>query len=151
MPNQTSSDGDREQQLNQALESLYFAFRAVVAKPDAHLADLGLARVHHRILYFLRHRPACCITDLLRILGVSKQYLNRPLKELLDLDLIQVEGDARDKRVKRLLLTNQGRQLEQELSGEQRLRFERVFAQAGAEAEADWLRVMTMLADPEFD
>ncbi|NJD06590.1 MAG: MarR family transcriptional regulator [Methylococcaceae bacterium] len=151
MPNPSSIADDREQQLNQALEALYFAFRAVVAKPDAHLADLGLARVHHRILYFLRHRPACCITDLLRILGVSKQYLNRPLKELLDLELIQVEGDARDKRVKRLLLTDRGRQLEQELSGEQRSRFERVFAQAGAEAESAWHRVMALLADPEFD
>jgi DNA-binding MarR family transcriptional regulator len=146
-----SIPGDREQELNQALEALYFAFRAVVAKPDARLADLGLARVHHRILYFLRHRPACCITDLLHILGVSKQYLNRPLRELVDLQLIRVEGDARDKRFKRLLLTEQGRQLEQELSGEQRRRFARVFTQAGPEAEAGWYRVMGMLADPEFD
>jgi len=141
----------REAELNRALEALYFAFRAVVAKPDQRLAEMGLSRIHHRMMYFLRHRPACSITDLLRILGVSKQYLNRPLKQLLDLNLIQIEADSRDKRLKRLSLTDQGRTLEQELSGSQRHRFAQVFDRIGPEAEAAWYRVMRMLADSDPD
>ena len=142
---------DREGELNRALEALHFAFRAVVAKPDARLAEWGLTRIHHRILYFVGHCPEGSVNDLLGILGISKQYLNRPLRQLQEQQLVRAEPDPRDKRIKRLRLTEQGRALERELSGEQRRCFAAVFTEAGSDAEAAWRQVMTLLADSCFD
>ncbi|MGV3608505.1 MAG: MarR family winged helix-turn-helix transcriptional regulator [Planctomycetaceae bacterium] len=135
----------RTSELNQALESLHFAFRAVVARPDAMLAERGLSRVHHRILYFIAHRDPLSVNDLLKVLGITKQSLNGPLRQLLELELVTAVPDPVDGRIKRLKLTKEGSKLEKALSGDQRRRFERVFAQVGPDAEMAWRKVMALL------
>ncbi|MDH5302178.1 MAG: MarR family transcriptional regulator [Gammaproteobacteria bacterium] len=141
----------QEQALNQALEAIHFGFRAIIAKPDAILAQMGLARTHHRILYFVGRNAGLSVNDLLRILAVSKQYLNRPLKELVERGLIATETDPQDRRVKRLQLTAQGEALERQLTGEQRRRLAQVFAES-SQADVDaWQRVMQLVADARFD
>lgn len=135
----------RTSELNQALESLHFAFRAVVARPDAMLAERGLSRVHHRILYFIAHRDPLSVNDLLKVLGITKQSLNGPLRQLLELKLVTAVPDPMDGRIKRLKLTKEGSKLEKALSGDQRRRFERVFAQVGPDAEMAWRKVMALL------
>ena len=136
----------REVELNRALEALFHAFNAVVARPDTLLAKQGLSRVHHRILYFVGHNPGLSVNDLLAILNVTKQSLNAPMRQLVELGYVLSETDARDRRVKRLSLTETGRELEDALSGDQRQRFARAFAEGGAQDEAAWRRVMAKLA-----
>lgn len=136
----------REQQLNEALEAMHFGFRAMVDKPDQRLAELGFSRIHHRILYFIGRNKDCSVSELLKILGVTKQYLNRPLKILLSGGFISQQPDKQDRRIKRLSLTVEGSRLELELSGDQRRRFEEIFEQVGMEAELHWREVMQKLA-----
>ncbi len=135
----------REQQLNHALEAMHFGFRALVARPDQRLAELGYSRVHHRILYFIGRNSGCSVNELLAVMRVSKQYLHRPLKRLIDDGLVATTRDTRDRRIKRLSLTRAGAGLESELSGDQRKRFAAVFRQAGPQAEQGWREVMALL------
>lgn len=144
-----SIDHEREQQLNAALEAIYFGFRALTARPDARLAGLGYSRVHHRILFFVARNPGCSVNELLGLMRISKQYLHRPLRRLVADGLIDVTADSLDRRVKRLALSRKGRRLEQALSGDQREQFQKVFEQAGPRAEAGWRKVMALLAAQE--
>jgi DNA-binding MarR family transcriptional regulator len=137
---------DREHELNLALEAMHFGFRAMVLKPDQRLAQEGMSRIHHRLLYFIARNPDCSISELLKILQVSKQYLNRPLKQLINQDYIDYRSDTLDKRIKRLTLTKRGAELEQQLTGEQRRRFAEIFQQVGPEVEKHWREVMQLLA-----
>lgn len=141
----------RDRELNRALEALHFAFRAVIKKPDERLAKLGLSRVHHRVLYFIGHRPKGSVAELLKAMQVSKQYLHRPLRQLIRQGFVRMERDPDDGRIKRLSLSEKGKQFERQLSGIQRGRFARVFAESGPEAEQTWYRVMALLADKRFD
>ncbi|WJW76437.1 MarR family winged helix-turn-helix transcriptional regulator [Thiohalobacter sp. IOR34] len=142
-----ASDRRRIGELNAALEALHFGFRALTAHPDERLARLGYSRVHHRVLYFIARNPECSINELLDIMRVSKQYLHRPLRQLIDDGLVVVRQDLHDRRVKRLRLTPKGKRLEATLTGEQRKQLARVFDRAGPEAEAGWRQVMALLAD----
>ena len=137
----------RDEELNRALEAMHFGFRAMTYKPDQRLAELGLTRIHHRILYFIARHPGCSVNELLAIMRVSKQYLHRPLKKLIELDYIDQAADATDRRIRRLQLTASGTKLEYELSETQRRRFAEIFAEAGADAEAHWHRVMALLGN----
>ena len=137
----------RKDELNQALEAIHFGFRTLTKKPDERLAEMTYSRVHHRVLYFIARHPQSSINELLEVMGVSKQYLNRPLRQLTEDAYINVKVDTADKRVKRVSLTKKGEKLEAELSGEQRKRFEKVFKQAGPQSEAGWRKVMTLLVD----
>ena len=140
-------DPQEQASLNQALELFHFAFRAFTLGPDAELAEQGLQRVHHRILYFVGRYPDLSINDLLSILAVSKQALHAPLRRLQELALIRATQDTQDRRIKRLQLTDSGHQLEQRISGSQRELMARVFAHHGRANEIAWREIMDTIAD----
>lgn len=137
----------REQELNQALESMHFGFRAMVYQPDQRLKQLGLTRIHHRLLYFIARHSECSINELLQIMQVSKQYLHKPLKKMIDLGYVRQTADRVDRRMKRLCLTSKGKKLEFQLTEVQRQRFARIFKQVGPVAEKHWRQVMALLGE----
>ena len=49
--------------------------------------NVALARVHHRILFFVALHPGLSVKDLLACLGVTKQAINIPLRQLMEMDL----------------------------------------------------------------
>ena len=138
-------DLNRQRELREALELFYFAYRAFTAPPDRILEARGLGRVHHRVLYFVGRNPGLTVTALLGVLGVSKQALNAPLRQLVELGLIGTSPDTKDRRAKRLELTPAGTALEAELSGTQLAMMEKVFETTGSDAEKAWCRVMGAL------
>ena len=137
----------RDDELNRALEAMHFGFRAMTYKPDQRLAELGLTRIHHRILYFIARNPGCSINELLAIMRISKQYLHRPLKKLVSLEYVRQRSDSMDGRIRRLSLSTTGKKLEHELSEVQRRRFAEIFAATGPVAEKHWHRVMALLGE----
>jgi len=138
---------NRQDELNLALESMHFGFRAMVYKPDKRLAQLGLSRIHHRLLYFIGRNPGCSINELLQIMRITKQYLHRPLKQMIELGYIRQTTDSRDRRIKRLQLSASGSKLEYELTEAQRRRFAEIFKQTGPDAEKHWREVMELLGE----
>ncbi|HSD38459.1 MAG TPA: MarR family transcriptional regulator [Rhodocyclaceae bacterium] len=129
-----------------AIELFHFAFRAFTARPDEILAELGLGRVHHRVLYFVGRSPGLRVSDLLATLAVSKQALHGPLRQLVETDLIVTKADSEDGRVRRLSLSKKGSALEQRLSRTQREVLAHAFAASGVKAEAGWRKVMDQIA-----
>jgi len=138
---------NRQEELNLALESMHFGFRAMIYKPDKRLAQLGLARIHHRLLYFIGRNPGCSINELLQTMRITKQYLHRPLRQMIELGYIRQATDTRDRRIKRLELSASGKKLEYELTEVQRRRFADIFKQAGPAAEKHWREVMKLLGE----
>lgn len=124
-----------------ALEAFFFGYQAFTAKPDEMLARRGLSRVHHRILFFIARHPDLSMKELLEVLGVSKQALNPPLRQLMEMNLVESVTAEDDKRKRRLALTTEGSKLETALRHEQAKLLQRVFAETGAEAAAGWLAV----------
>jgi DNA-binding MarR family transcriptional regulator len=131
--------------LDDALELLHFAFRQVVLEPDRILAERGLGRVHHRVLFMCRRCEGLSIGELQAILGVSKQALNRPLRDLFERDLLAATPDEADRRVSRLALTAKGKKFEEKVSGAQRAAFQRAFDAIGPRARTHWEQVMAEL------
>jgi DNA-binding MarR family transcriptional regulator len=126
---------------------LFFGFRALTAEPDRILAERGLGRVHHRILYFVARSPGIRVGGLLATLGVTKQALSAPLRRLVRMRLVEVRVPPENRRARELRLTAAGARLERRLTGVQRRTFRRAFGAAGAEAEAGWRDVMKRLSE----
>lgn len=142
-------NSDRDAELFAAIELFFFAFRAFTAGPDEILAERGLARLHHRILYFVARRPGQRVSDLLATLGISKQALHAPLRQLLDANLVVMTADQQDRRARCLSLSEEGSVLEARLSQTQREVLAQAFAAEGKDAEVAWRKVMTQLADSD--
>ena len=137
----------RQQELNQALEAMHFGFRAMTFQPDRRLSELGLSRIHHRVLYFIGRHPGCSVNELLEVMRVSKQYLHKPLQKMISLGYVDQSIDPRDRRIRRLVLSARGKKLEYELSEVQRRRFADIFKRLGPTAEKQWHRVMELLGE----
>ncbi|MDR8013964.1 MarR family transcriptional regulator [Pseudomonas guguanensis] len=129
-----------------AMEAFFFGYQAFTAKPDEMLARRGLSRVHHRILFFIAKYPGLSMKELLGYLGVSKQALNTPLRQLMEMHLVQSEAAEDDKRKRLLGFTAEGAKLEQALRREQARLLQRVFSEMGVEAVQGWLAVNHALA-----
>jgi DNA-binding MarR family transcriptional regulator len=123
------------------MEAFFGSYRAFTAKPDEMLARRGLSRVHHRILFFIAHQPSLSVSELLTLLGVSKQALNMPLRQLAQMHLVESLTAPDDKRKRLLGLTPAGAKLEQSLRREQIRVLQRVFSEVGEDAVAGWLAV----------
>jgi len=135
-------DQKREAQLRDAIENFYFAYRAFTARPDRILEQRGLGRVHHRILYFVGRQSGLSVNELLATLGVSKQALNAPLRQLIEMKLVTTSTASHDKRVKQLSLTDAGKKLETQLTQTQMKHLNDVFDEHGTKAERAWLAMM---------
>src|SRR5512140_803297 len=137
----------REDALRLAIEQFYFGYRAFTNPPDRILDQRGLGRVHHRILYFVGRSPQISVNTLLTLLSVSKQALNAPLRQLIEMKLVAMDTAEHDRRVRQLSLTASGSKLEAQLTGTQMKQLQAVFEQVGADAETGWHQVMCCLAE----
>jgi DNA-binding MarR family transcriptional regulator len=135
-----------EELLRSAIELMYFAYRAFTAGPDRVLAQRGLGRVHHRILYFVGRNPELSVKSLLDRLAVTKQALHQPLQQLIEMGLITNASDEKDGRVRRLRLSTEGTRLEAKLSAVQMKQLSEAFAKSGATAARGWFSVMREVA-----
>lgn len=130
-----------------AMEAFFLGYQAFTAKADEMLARRGLGRVHHRILFFIARYPGLSVKELLAALGVSKQALNIPLRQLLEMQLVQSVTAADDKRKRLLGFTAEGAKLELALRREQAKLLRRVFGETGEAAVHGWLVVNQALAN----
>lgn len=140
-------DEQREALLRKDIEALYFGYRSFTSMPDRILAERGLGRAHHRILYFVVRQPGISMSDLLSTLQVTKQAIHRPLKELESLGIVTVTPDAQDKRVRRITATRDGSHLESQLSGEQMALLEKVFRDFDPSVELQWREVLERIVE----
>ncbi|MEM7523298.1 MAG: MarR family transcriptional regulator [Pseudomonadota bacterium] len=131
-----------DDQLRLGVELMFFAYRDFTSDPDRLLADRGYGRAHHRAIHFIRHRPGLSVAGLIEILGVTKQSLNRVLRQLVEDGLVTQTVGAADRRQRLLHLTEEGRELEASLSHPQRDRLRRAYLEAGPEAVAGFREVL---------
>jgi len=138
-------DIKRRNELNEAIELMHFVFRKLVEKPDELLAERGMQRMHHRLLYFIARNEGLSVGELQCILDISKQAMHRPLKQLIEKGLVESIASGEDARVRNLSLTRNGQALETRLSRMQRNQFRKAFKKISVEDEDAWRRVMECL------
>lgn len=129
------------------IELMFFAYRDFVGDADHLLENFGLGRAHHRVLHFVNRRPGLTIAELLDILKITKQSLNRVLKELLDQGYVEARPGAVDRRQRQLLLTKRGQDLSLDVARLQSERFARVFASLPQGARAEAIRFLLAMVD----
>ena len=137
-------------QLRRGIEAMFFAYRGFTADPDRILEQYGYGRAHHRAIHFINRWPGTTVNNLLSILGVTKQSLNRVLRTLIEDGLVESRVGTRDRRERHLRLTEKGQALEAELSEAQTARMRDAFRRAGPEAVAGFRTVLEEMMDEDL-
>jgi DNA-binding MarR family transcriptional regulator len=135
----------RDEEMKQGMDLMVLAVRALSADADALLKELGLGRAHARALSMIAHRPSLSVADLLALLHITKQSLNRVLGDLVARDYVAQQAAPNDRRKRLLRLTEKGRTLENALWETGRSRVARAFRDAGPEAVTGFRKVIAAL------
>lgn len=142
-----------DEQLQRGIEAMFFAYRGLISDPDlllskGHKGRYG--RAHHRAVHFIYRQPGTTVNNLLAVLGITKQSLNRVLRVLTEDGLVRVEVGRQDRRERLLYLTDTGRALEESLSAVQRDRMRRAYREAGPEAVRGFRKVLETMMDGDL-
>jgi DNA-binding MarR family transcriptional regulator len=139
-----------DEDVRQGIELLFFSYRDFTAEPDAILTQYNFGRAHHRVVHFVGRRPQMTVGELLTILKITKQSLNRVLGQLVRQGFIVQHRGALDRRQRLLELTEKGRELERQLSAPQRARVAAAYRKAGLGAVEGFRKVLlNIIAHPE--
>ena len=131
------------------IELLFFAYRDFVGDADRLLESYGFGRAHHRVLYFVSRRPGLTIAELLEILRITKQSLNRVLRELVDKTFIEARAGALDRRRRELYATPDGERLALRLAEAQTRRFAVALDKLGPSGRQSAARFLSAMIDPQ--
>ncbi|NSX55015.1 MarR family winged helix-turn-helix transcriptional regulator [Parasulfitobacter algicola] len=139
-----------DEQLRKGIEAMFFAYRGFTADPDRILSEKSYGRAHHRAVHFIHRAPGTTVNNLLAILGVTKQSLNRVLRSLIEDGLVESRVGKKDKRERHLYLTETGEALERELSAAQRTRMRAAYRAAGPDAVQGFRQVLEAMMDSDM-
>lgn len=131
------------------IELFFFAYRDFVSDPDRMLGSYGFGRAHHRILHFVGRQAGLTIAELLDILRITKQSLNRVLKELIRDGFVEQRAGVSDRRQRLLYLTEAGESLSRAMSTVQQERIARAFSKCDAETRKAAVDFLFAMIDPD--
>ena len=112
----------KDDYLKEFIEKLFIGYRESFNDPKKILNKYSLGIAHHKVIHLVSLHEGITISQLLRKLNVTKQSLNRVLKDLISLDVIQFKKDEKDTRLKHVSLTKKGKQIFNEIFSSQKQR-----------------------------
>ncbi len=112
----------KDQQLKQFVEIIFTTYRETFSDAKNVLDKYSLGIAHHKVMHLISLYEGITISGLLKKLKVTKQSLNRVLKDLIDLDVIIFKKDNKDTRIKHVYLSEKGSKLFNEIFSIQKKR-----------------------------
>jgi DNA-binding MarR family transcriptional regulator len=138
-----------EQPAYDVIELFFFAYRDFVSDPDRILSEYEFGRAHHRVLHFVDRQQGLTIAELLDILRITKQSLNRVLKELIEKDFIESRTGTADRRQRLLYTTPKGHELALKLAKLQTRRIMRALSEMEPQAKRVTSRFLLSMIDAD--
>ena len=105
----------KDDQLKHLIEKLFISYRETFSDSKKILNKYAIGLAHQKVLHLLSMYEGISISELLKKLKITKQSLNRVLKDLIKLDVIIFEKDDQDTRIKHIFLNTKGKQIFNEI------------------------------------
>ena len=122
----------KDDDLKQYIEKIFLGYRETVSDAKNVLNKYSIGVAHNKVIHLISLYEGITISDLLRKLKVTKQSLNRVLKDLINLKAIKYEKDQVDTRIKHVYLTEEGEKLFNEIFSAQKKRIYKAFSTSKA-------------------
>ena len=99
----------KDAQLKQLIEKLFTSYRESFSDAKKTLDKYTIGIAHHKVLHLLSMYEGITISELLKKLKITKQSLNRVLRDLIKSQMIKQVKDEQDTRKKNLFLNKEGK------------------------------------------
>tara|TARA_B100000900_G_scaffold395259_1_gene393459 strand:- start:1551 stop:1994 length:444 start_codon:yes stop_codon:yes gene_type:complete len=112
----------KDDHLKEFIEKLFISYRESFNDAKKTLSKYSLGIAHHKVIHLISLHEGITISNLLRKLKITKQSLNRVIKELNKLEIIEFKKGEKDTRLKHVFLTKKGSRIFEEIFSSQKKR-----------------------------
>ena len=108
----------KDQQLKELIVKLFVGYRETFSDSKKILDKYSIGLAHNKVMHLLSIYEGISVSELLKKLKVTKQSLNRVLKDLIKLEVITFKKNELDSRVKHIFLNQKGNKIFNEIFGD---------------------------------
>ena len=137
----------KDNQLKELIERLFTSYRESFADAKKTLDKHSIGIAHHKVLHLVSMYKGITISELLKKLKITKQSLNRVLKDLIKLETIFFQKDQKDTRVKHIFLNEKGEKLFEEIFIAQKKRIYNALLNSNSEQVINFDNVLKKIID----
>ncbi len=105
----------KDEQLKNLIEKLFISYRETFSDSKSILGKYSLGLAHQKVIHLISMYEGISISELLKKLKVTKQSLNRVLKDLIKIEIILFKKDEQDTRIKHVFLNEKGKKIFDEI------------------------------------
>ena len=99
----------KDEQIKDFIQLLYYAYRETYSDPKDILSKKFFGPAHLRALNLIESNPGISLGELIYKLKITKQSINRVIRDLLKSKMVKQLKDDTDTRKKKLYLDKDGR------------------------------------------
>ena len=112
----------KDEQIKEFIEKLFLSYRDTFSDSKTVLNKYSLGIAHNKVLHIVSSHKGITIGGLLNKLKITKQSLNRVLKDLIKIEIIYFKKGQKDTRLKHVYLNEKGIKLFDEVFNVQKKR-----------------------------
>ena len=112
----------KDEQLKDLIEKLFIGNREIFSDSKKVLDKYSIGLAHNKVIHLLSMYEGISISELLKKLKITKQSLNRVLKDLIKLEVIEFKKNEKDTRIKNVFLNDKGKKIFYEIFQTQKKR-----------------------------
>ena len=105
----------KDEQLKHLIEKLFVSYRETFSDSKNILNKYQIGLAHQKAIHLISMYEGISISELMAKLKVTKQSLNRVLKDLINIQVIYYNKDEKDTRIKHIFLSEKGKKIFNEI------------------------------------
>ncbi len=140
----------KDQQIKEYIENIFDGYRQTVSDAKKVLDKHSLGVAHNKVIHLISLYEGITITGLLKKLSVTKQSLNRVLKDLIKINVIKFQKDLTDSRIKHVFLTDEGIKLSNEIFSIQKKRIYKAFIKSNSNEVLSFEKVLKKIINEKL-
>ena len=135
----------KDEQLKDLIEKLFVSYRETFSDAKKVLDRYSIGLAHHKVIHLISMYQGISISELLKRLKVTKQSLNRVLKDLIKLEILTFKKDDQDTRVKHVFLNEKGKKIFSEIFNLQKKRIYNALLNSNSEEVINFDNVLSKI------
>ena len=135
----------KDDQIKDFLEQIFYAYRETYSDPKKILKKYSFGTAHHKAILLIERYEGLTVSELLNKLKITKQSLNRVLRDLIKNKTIVLKKGEIDSRQRQIYLNEKGKKLFDEIFVEQKKRIYKALKGSDSDSVIKFKKVLTRI------
>ena len=132
----------KDNQIKDFIEQILYVYRETYSDPKRILKKYSFGTAHQRTIFIIERNAGITVTGLLKKLKVTKQSLNRVLRDLIKNKTIILKKGEVDSRQRHIFLDDRGKKLFDEIFLEQKKKIYNAFKNSDSDSVIKFKNVL---------